>query len=158
MRGIAVKDKTFYSCRIKQGNDMSQNAIFWPMGALALLTFIVLTLIPFRRVGAARAGHVQATDFKYGESAKVPGFVSLANRNYMNLLEMPVLFYVICLMIYVSARLDAVFLSLAWGYVGLRTVHSLVHVSYNDVMHRLAFFSLSNFVVVALWVWFFFGR
>jgi hypothetical protein len=137
---------------------MSQNAIFLPMGALALLTFIVLSLIPLRRVGAVRAGKAKPADFKYGESAAVPGFVSLANRNYMNLLEMPVLFYVICLMLYVSARVDVVFLILAWGYVGLRTVHSLVHVTYNHVMHRLGLFALSNFVVIAMWVWFFFGR
>ena len=140
------------------GNDMSQNAIFWPMGALALLTFTVLSLIPLRRVGAVRAGNARRADFAYGESANVPGFVVLANRNYMNLLEMPVLFYVICLMLYVSARVDVVALSLAWVYVGLRTVHSLVHVSYNNVMHRLALFAASNFAVIGIWVWFFIGR
>ena len=62
------------------------------------------------RSAPAFAGQVAADDFKYGESANVPGDVSIPNRNYMNLLEMPVLFYVICLMIYVSARVDVVFL------------------------------------------------
>jgi hypothetical protein len=137
---------------------MTQDAIFWPMGALALLTFAVLTLIPLRRVGAVRAGEAKPSDFKYGESATVPGFVSLANRNYMNLLEMPVLFYVICLMLFVSARVNPTFLFLAWVYVGIRVIHSLIHVSYNQVMHRLTVFALSNFVVAAMWVLFFFWR
>jgi hypothetical protein len=144
--------------RMPLGTDMAQDAIFWPMGALVLLTFIVLILIPIRRVRAGRAGQIVPDDFRYGESAKVPGHVALANRNYMNLLEMPVLFYVICLMLYVSGRVDATFLYLAWGYVALRAVHSLVHVSYNHVLHRLTVFTLSNFVIGAMWMLFFIRR
>src|ERR1700755_3032887 len=106
---------------------MSQDQIFLPMGALALLTFLVLTLVPVRRFRAAFSGEVGPADFKYGESAKVPGHVSIPNRNYMNLLEMPMLFYVMCLMLRVSGRVDGTFLALAWVYVGLRLLHSLVH-------------------------------
>ena len=137
---------------------MPQDQIFLPMGALALLTFIVLILIPIRRVRAGRAGQVKSADFKYGESANVPGFVSLANRNYMNLLEMPVLFYVICLMLFVSGKVDQTFLYLAWGYVGLRVAHSLVHVTYNNVLQRLTLFATSNVVVTVMWGLFFYDR
>jgi len=134
---------------------MPQDAIFMPMGALALLTFLVLILIPLRRFRAGFAGQIVRDDFKYGESAKVPGHVSIPNRNYMNLLEMPVLFYVICLMLHVSGRVDTVFLDLAWVYVGLRVLHSLVHITYNNIIHRLTLFALSNFVVTAMWGLFF---
>lgn len=134
---------------------MSQDQIFLPMGALALLTFLVLSLIPLRRFRAAFAGEVGPADFKYGESPRVPGHVSIPNRNYMNLLEMPMLFYVVCLMLRVSGRVDQAFLTLAWIYVGLRLAHSLVHCSYNNVMHRLVLFATSNFVMIAIWVLFF---
>jgi hypothetical protein len=137
---------------------MPQDAIVMPMGAMALLTFLVLTLIPLRRFRAVFAGHAQPADFKFGESAKVPGHVSIPNRNYMNLLEMPVLFYVICLMLFVSGRVDATFLYLAWGYVALRVLHSLVHITYNNIIHRLTLFAMSNFVVVAMWGLFFWPR
>lgn len=73
-----------------------QDQILFPMGALALLTFTVLLFIPIRRFRAAFAGKVGPEDFKYGESERVPGDVSLPNRNYMNLTELPVLFYVVC--------------------------------------------------------------
>jgi hypothetical protein len=139
-----------------EGPDMTQDAIFVPMGALALLTFLVLVQIPFRRFRAGFAGQIKAEDFKYGESAKVPGLVSLPNRNYMNLLEMPVLFYVVCLMAYVAQRVDLKFLWLAWAYVALRVLHSLIHVTYNNVTHRLIAFTLSNFAVIAMWGLFFF--
>ena len=134
---------------------MPQDAIFMPMGALALLTFVVLTLIPFRRFRAVLGGRAAQADFKYGESRRVPGDVSIPNRNYMNLLEMPVLFYVVCLMLYVTGRVDPAFLYLAWFYVGLRVLHSAVHVTYNHIIHRLVLFTLSNFVIVAMWALFF---
>jgi hypothetical protein len=134
---------------------MPQDAIFMPMGTLALLTFLVLVLIPFRRFRAGFAGRIVPDDFKFGESANVPGDVSIPNRAYMNLLEMPVLFYVICLMLFASGRVDQTFLYLAWGYVGLRLAHTLIQITYNDVTHRLIPFTLSNFVVIAMWALFF---
>jgi len=73
---------------------MDQQQIFLPMGALAFLTFFVLVQIPIRRFAAARKRLVKAADFRFGESGAVPGAVSIPNRNYMNLLELPVLFYV----------------------------------------------------------------
>ncbi|HEV2560644.1 MAG TPA: MAPEG family protein [Rhizomicrobium sp.] len=137
---------------------MERDMILWPMGALALLTFIVLTLIPVRRFRAAFAGKVTAHDFKLGESANVPPHVSLANRNYMNLLEFPQLFYVICLMLYVTDRVDVTFYQMAWAYVALRGVHSVIHITYNNVMHRLVLFAISNFVLIAMWALFFFEK
>ena len=134
---------------------MPQDAIFTPMGALALLTFLVLILIPIRRFRAGFAGRIVPDDFKFGESQNVPGDVSIPNRAYMNLLEMPVLFYVICLMVFVTARVDQMVLYLAWVYVGLRVLHSLIHLTYNNVYHRLTVFALSNFVVIAMWALFF---
>jgi len=135
---------------------MPHELILLPMGALALLTFLVLLLVPIRRFRAAFAGQVVAGDFRYGESARVPGEVSIPNRNYMNLLELPVLFYVVCVLNYVtSPAVSAATLALAWTYVGLRALHSLVHLTYNNVMHRLAMFVAGNVVLAALWIAFF---
>jgi hypothetical protein len=146
------------SCRFEREGFMARDFILWPMGGLALLTFIILTLIPVRRFRAAFAGHVKAHDFKLGESANVPPRVALANRSYMNLLELPVLFYVICLMLYVTDRVDVLTYRLAWAYVGLRALHSVIHVTFNNVMVRLSVFALSNLVLIAMWALFFFQR
>jgi hypothetical protein len=82
----------------------------------------------------------------------VPAHVSLPNRNYMNLLEMPVLFYIVCLLIYVTGGASQIMVIVAWLYVALRVVHSAIHLSYNRVIHRLIVFAASNFVLIALWV------
>lgn len=122
------------------------------MGALAALTFAVLIQIPLRRFRAGVRRRVNHGDFRYGESANVPGDVSLPNRNYMNLLELPVLFYVACLVAYVTGHVDRTAVTLAWGYVALRAVHSLVHLTYNDVRHRGFAFAASNVALLILWI------
>lgn len=134
---------------------MTQSLIFAPMGVLALLTFVVLAQIPLRRFRAGAAGQIVSDDFKFGESAAVPGHVSIPNRNYMNLLELPMLFYVGSLMFFVAGKVDAVVLGVAWAYVALRIVHSAIHLTYNKVMHRLIPFAVSNLVLMAYWALFF---
>jgi hypothetical protein len=141
--------------QLNSGEQMPQDLIFFPMAALAVLTFIVLSLIPQRRFRAVARRLVTADDFALGESARVPGDVAIPNRNYMNLLEAPLLFYVACLMYYVAGRLDQTALIVAWVYVGLRAVHSLIHVTSNNVRQRLVAFGLSNLVLMAFWVLFF---
>ena len=134
---------------------MRRELILEPMGALSLLTFLVLMLMLVRRVSAVGAGDASVEDFRYGESARVPGRVGLANLNYRNLFEMPVLFYVICLMHYAADAVGTASLALSWAYVALRAVHTAVHVTYNDVLHRMMVFGASTLVLVALWVSFF---
>jgi hypothetical protein len=134
---------------------MSQELIFAPMGAMAFLTFVVLGFIPARRFRSVFAGEVTPDDFKLGESARVPAHVAVTNRNFMNLLELPMLFYVAGLMYYVAGRVDQTALAVAWTYVGLRAAHSAIHLSYNKVTHRLVAYALSNFALMAFWVLFF---
>lgn len=131
---------------------MQNPAILYPIFALAAWTAQVLLLIPFYRVRAGRRREIITDDFKFGESASVPSYVSIPNRNYMNLLEIPVLFYVVCLLLYVTAGGSKLAVIFAWAYVALRVLHSLIHLRYNNVIHRLAAFALSNFVLIALWV------
>src|SRR5207244_8789098 len=110
-------------------------------------TFSVLIVIPIRRFRAGVLGQVTLEDFKFGESAAVPGHVSIPNRNYMNLLELPMLFYVSSMMFFVTGKVDTIVLTVAWVYVGLRSIHSLIHLTSNNVRHRLIPFAMS---IVAL--------
>ena len=130
---------------------MDKTSLLFPMVALATLTFAVLLLIPVRRFRAGFAGQIKDDDFKYGESERVPPEVCIPNRNMMNLLELPMLFYVACLTYLVIGHVNENALTLAWAYVGLRTVHSAIHVTYNRVRHRLVVFGLSNVVLVMFW-------
>ena len=131
---------------------MRNPAILYPMFALAAWTLVVLLLIPIARARSARRREIVIDDFKFGESPAVPPAVSIPNRNYMNLLELPMLFYVVCLLLMMTAGASNLAVALAWAYVALRVVHSLIHLTYNHVIHRLAVFALSNTALVGLWL------
>ncbi len=79
-----------------------------------------LLLIPLARVRAGFRREVKVDDFKFGESASVPSHVSIPNRNYMNLLEAPMLFYVACVLLFVASGVTYLAVALAWVYVALR--------------------------------------
>jgi hypothetical protein len=127
---------------------MTQSAIFAPMGVLAGITFFVLLFVPAWRFIAK--GQSVPQDSATGDIPGGPG-----NPNFADLLEMPVLFYVICLMAAYTNRVDGTILWLAWAYVILRALHSAVHLTYDNLTHRTVLFALSNFAVLAMWVFFF---
>ena len=131
---------------------MNSLDIIRPAIVLALFTLAVLLLMAIRRVRSSRANETTEDDYRFGESDRVPPSVRVINRNYMNLLELPVLFYTISLLILVLQRSDTVFVGLAWTYVALRIVHSTVHLTYNRVLHRLLIFAASNVVLIVMWL------
>lgn len=129
---------------------MLNTTILLPMIALAALTFVVSFLIPLRRFNKKHA--LTQDDFAVGESTRVPIEVSLPNRNFANLFEAPVLFYPAVLAFYVTASADVIAVGLAWAYVALRTLHSIVHVTSNTVRFRALYYTFSMLVLMALWV------
>lgn len=70
--------------------------------------------------------------------------------NYNHLLEQPVLFYAVALVTAITGTGAGLNTSLAWAYVGLRVVHSLVQVTINRVIIRFALFALASLVLIAL--------
>lgn len=133
---------------------MHPETIFGPMLGLVLWTFIIMLYMAYKRWSAGFAGRLKRGEFKVGESADVPVDVRLAGRNFMNLFEVPVLFYVLCLAAAVAHEVSGSLLAMAWMYVALRVVHSLIHVTYNKIMHRFSIFALSNFLLLAMWIMF----
>ncbi len=131
---------------------MRAESIFGPVSALALWTGFVLLLTGVRRILALRSGRLPASALRLGESADVPDDLAIANRNFMNLVEMPLLFYVVCISLYVTSRVDSTTVWVSWLYVVLRLIHSLIHLTSNNVVHRLLPFALSNFVLLAIWL------
>ncbi len=129
---------------------MKQTLVLWPALALMVWTFLILVQVPIRRFHAAFMNRVVAQDFKYGESSQVPADVALPNRVFMNLVEVPVIFYAVIGFELVAGHVDPLLLSLAWVYFALRILHSIVYLTYNHVVHRFAVFAVSNLVVLAM--------
>ncbi len=129
-----------------------QTEIFWPVIALVGLTALVCIVLYIRRISELRLGRInpQAIETRDKASAVLKN-VSAAD-NFGNLLEAPVLFYVVCISLAVTGEVIPLQLALAWAYVALRALHSLIHVTYNRVIHRFAVYTLSMICLIVMWV------
>jgi len=126
---------------------MKNTTIFLPALLLMFWTLTVLLVVPIRRVRAVMQQRITPQDFSHGESARVPPDVALPNRIFMNLVEVPVLFYAMVFMAYLTGLVNDVTVGLAWAYVALRFVHSAIYFTYNHVGHRALVFGTSNVIV-----------
>ena len=131
---------------------MRQEAVFVPVSVLALWTGCMVFMVGFSRIRAVKTGRVRRGAFRLGESAEVPDDVKVWNRNLMNLLELPLLFYVVSIAFYVTHQVTPRVVTLAWIYLALRLAHSLVHVTSNRILLRLTCYAASNVVLVWLWI------
>jgi hypothetical protein len=129
-------------------------AIFGPVCVLALWTGAVLLLTGLRRVSAVRSRRLRQGAFRYGESSEVPDDLKVWNRNLMNLLEMPILFYVVSIGFYVTRQVTPGIVVLGWVYVALRLLHSFIHLTSNRVIVRFGVFAVGNLVLLATWILF----
>jgi hypothetical protein len=129
---------------------MQRTLIFWPMTAQVVLTAIVAVRMYYARIAELRRRRIHPQTLATSRAAVTLEDVAAAD-NFRNLFEIPVLFYAICPVLYVTNQVTALQLTLAWGFVALRIFHSLIHITYNRVMHRFRMFVLSMLCVFAMW-------
>jgi hypothetical protein len=130
---------------------MSSSPLLMPMATLALWTLNVLTFTEIQRLIAINAGRVKLEDFRYGDGPKVPADIAVGNRNYMNLLESPVLFYVAALAAMQLGGADVWMVRLAWAFVALRIAHSAIHLINKAFIPRIVAFVASLIVLALMW-------
>jgi hypothetical protein len=128
--------------------------IFAPAIALVLWSLVMLAWLALTRLPAmARAG-VALTTVVGARGANlegvVPDKVNWKAHNYTHLMEQPTLFYATVLILGVIGQGDGINLQLAWGYVALRIVHSIVQATWNRVVVRFTLFNLSTLALVLL--------
>lgn len=131
---------------------MAQSAVFAPMLCLFLITAVVWGLLLVRRLSFFTANKIHPQSVKTPEAVKaaVPDKVQAVGNNLINLFEVPIIFYGLTLVVAVAGIADDWFIRGAWAYVGLRALHSVVHCTYNKVMHRFAVYVLSTLILWAL--------
>jgi hypothetical protein len=129
---------------------MNQTAIFWPLIAQIVLVYLVYALLGLRRRNALRSG--RATSDQFRENRNEPQESIFASNNLRNQFELPILFYVVVLCIYVTHGNTILTLALAWLFVLLRYLHALVHVTSNAMRLRSPLFAAGYLVLGLLWL------
>ena len=115
------------------------------------------TMVIWAWMYATRIPAIQAAKMKLdpeaprGEQmATLPPRVRWKADNYNHLMEQPTLFYAIALTLAITGSGTGWALYLAWTYVAMRVVHSLVQVMWNKIEVRFSLFFLSSLVLIAL--------
>jgi hypothetical protein len=128
--------------------------IIYPVFCLVMLTFIMAFATGISRLISVRRKQINPKYYVLLSGDTPPDYVQKIGRNFANLLEVPVLFYLLAVLVITLEINNALLLNLAWLYVALRLVHTIIHVSYNYVMHRFMVFGLSVLTLLAMWVQF----
>ncbi len=131
---------------------MQNLQILKPLFAQVGLTFGVLMWLMLVRQLATIRGLVKISDFATSAGEGEPAWVLQVRRHHTNLFEWPVVFYVVCLVIFVTGNTDELMQRMAWGYVACRTLHALVHLTFNHVMTRFSCFLTSQVILIGM-VW-----
>lgn len=124
--------------------------MLYAMFAMVLLTFGVAFRLLFLRIKGVKSGKVKIGQFRLN-NGEIPTDIILAARNYSNLFEVPTLFYISGTIAIVMDVESVSLTTFAWLFVLSRLIHSWIHLTYNNVIHRLWAFMAGNFCVLAMW-------
>ena len=134
---------------------MSAELILQPVMAMMLLTAVVWFVMYAKRIPAMQQARIPTQTWTTPEKVVelLPEAVNYPAYNLKNLFELPVVFYALCVILYVTDSVDTIYVAAAWTFFGFRVLHSLIHCTVNRVMARFL-----CYLVGSLALWFMVGR
>jgi hypothetical protein len=128
---------------------MSSNHIFWPVLAQVLLTLVMFIVLGARKAKAIKAGKVNREQAALDNRVWPENVVKVSN-NIANQFEVPILFYILCVVLYSINAAGTVAIVLAWLFVASRYAHAWVHVGSNYVPVRMRLFMVGCVVLLSM--------
>ena len=128
---------------------MNSSYIFWPVLAQVLLTLIVFVVLGVRKAKAVKAGEVNRKAAALNNREWPEDVVKVSN-NIANQFEFPVLFYVLCLVLYNINAVGMAALVLAWLFALSRFAHAYVHIGSNYVPMRMRLFLVGCLILIGM--------
>jgi hypothetical protein len=130
---------------------MSIQSVLLPLFVQVLLTFVLLFWAGTQRVRAVQNGVVRRHDVALREP-NWPPHIRQVGYAYESQLELPLLFYALTILAWITRQADLLFVALAWVFVALRLVHAIIHVTTNNLGQRASAFILGGMVLALMWV------
>jgi hypothetical protein len=122
-----------------------------PVLALIVWTFVLWFWMYATRIPAMRA--IGMAKFKRKDDLKqLPVGVQNIADNYNHLHEQPTIFYALAIYSHLASTADATNVTLAWTYVAIRIVHSLIQTTSNFIPLRFMVFAAGSLVLLAMTV------
>jgi hypothetical protein len=125
-----------------------------PVIALAAWTMVMWAWMYATRLPAIGAAKIDLDEMVRDPATSLddvlPVGVQWKAHNYNHLHEAPTVFYAVAIVLAIIGAGDGLNAQLAWGYVALRVVHSLVQATVNKVSLRFVLFAMSSIVLIVL--------
>jgi hypothetical protein len=131
---------------------VSPNLILYPVFAMFFLVAGVLARMAKLRVGAVGSGEVNVKYYRAYQGGEEPEHIRVVTRHFINLFEVPVLFYVVVILTYITEQVSHWMIGCAWVYVAARYVHSYVHLTSNNVLTRFRVFIGGGLILLVMWL------
>ncbi len=125
--------------------------MLYPMFAMVVLTFILMAYTLYLRINSVFKKDVNRGYYRLMSGYDVPEYITKTSRHFVNLFETPVLFYAAGILCIVLGIENVFLLSIAWAYIACRAVHALIHITYNNILHRMTVFLLGNLCILSIW-------
>ena len=129
---------------------MAQHGLVAPILALVLWTLVIWIWMYATRIPAMQTAKIDLEEAARKRVLELPPEVMWVSDNYNHLMEQPTIFYAAAFAAQLAGQADATNVALAWTYVGLRVVHSLVQCTVNRIMVRFTVFALSTIALAVM--------
>ena len=129
---------------------MAEHALLAPVLALVLWTLVVWLWMYATRIPAMQRANIDPSEATRTRDLALPPEIMWVSDNYNHLMEQPTIFYAAALAAQIAGQADGLNVALAWSYVGLRVVHSIIQCTKNIVPLRFAVLTLSTIALAVL--------
>ncbi len=130
---------------------MDKILIIYPILAVVLMNFIVMFHMRYMISKAIKNRDVEYKYFKAYESS-APEYLLTSRHHYKNFFEIPILFYLLCLVLYMIDDVSAIDLWIAWLFVVFKGIHSYIRITSNYVPYRAYSFFVCVFLLFGGWI------
>ena len=130
---------------------MDKILIIYPILAVVLMNFIVMFHMRYMISKAIKNRDVEYKYFKAYESS-APEYLLISRHHYKNFFEIPILFYLLCLVLYMIDYVSAIDLWIAWLFVVFKGIHSYIRITSNYVPYRAYSFFVCVFLLFGGWI------
>ncbi|VUD40218.1 hypothetical protein TDB9533_00001 [Thalassocella blandensis] len=126
--------------------------MLYAMLAMVVLIYAVGIFTAYVRISSIRQKKIKARYFKLMQGDDVPEIITKTTRQFNNLFEVPVLFFVAGVLYLIMKIESTAGLGFAWAFVIARVLQAYIHLGYNNPLHRMLAFNAGNICVIALWI------
>lgn len=129
---------------------MYEHGMIAPVVALIVWSLLVLVWLYAKRIPAMAQAKIQPNQATRAQMEALPASARNVADNYNHLMEQPTIFYAVCFALQFLDQASDINIGLAWTYVALRVVHSLVQGTVNVITLRFFIFVAASLVLAAM--------